>query len=120
MLAVPRILFSYLAALLAVSGAASIADAAWLAVKNDTNRIIVVQSAVTVNGQIKRGRPTRLLPGETVREFLQPQQMALEVYDAHSPNKPVLTSKLLIRNENQIFSVASGPKGVVVAPVSSK
>lgn len=96
---------------------ASAAEAAWIAVQNDTKRVIVVQSATVVNGQVKRGRPMRLLPGEVFKEFHQPPAIALEVYDAQAPNKVVLAAPLTIRNDNQKFSVSSSGNGVTVTEV---
>jgi hypothetical protein len=108
-----RTTFVVLAMLLLASGA----DAAWIAVQNDTRRVIVVQSAIAVNGQVKRGRPVRLLPGEVFKEFHQPPAIALEVYDAQAPNKAVLAAPLTIRNDNQKFSVSTSGNGVTVTEV---
>jgi len=91
------------------------ADAAWIAVQNDTKRVIVVQSATVVNGQVKRGRPVRLLPGEVFKEFHQPPNIALEVYDPQAPNKAVLSAPLAIKVENQKFSVSQNGNVVTVS-----
>ena len=118
MLGLERIRLLVLAAtLFAAWGQASDARAAWVTIQNDTKGVIVVQSATTVNGQVRRGKPVRLLPGESVREFYAPPSIAMEVYDAQNPNKPLLTAPLTIKTENQAFSVAATPVGVVVAPV---
>src|ERR1041385_8581452 len=102
------------ATLLATAGPLSAANAAWLTIQNDTRRVIVVQSAITMNGQVKRGKPIRLLPGEVMREFHQPPAIALEVYDPQNPNKAILTTPLVVKNENQKFSVAPTPNGAGV------
>jgi hypothetical protein len=113
-------LFSGLAAL-ALLGSACAADAAWITIKNDTNRVMVVQSAVGPKGQARRGRPVRLLPRESCREFVPPQAITLEVYDAQTPNKPILTSHLAVKKEEQAFSImATSPTGIVVAPSTAK
>lgn len=103
-------------ATLAMLVSATAADAAWIAVQNDTKRVIVVQSAIVVNGQVKRGRPVRLLPGEVFKEFHQPPAVALEVYDPQVPNQAVL-APLAIKNENQKFSVSPNGNGVAVTEV---
>jgi hypothetical protein len=114
-------LFSGLATALALLGSARAADAAWITIKNDTNRVMVVQSAVGPKGQARRGRPVRLLPGESCREFSTPQAIMLEVYDAQTPNKPILTSRLAVKKEEQTFSIrATSPAGIVVAPSATK
>ena len=95
----------------------SAVDAAWVTIQNDTNRVIVVQTAVTVNGQLRRGKPMRLLPGEVLRELYGPPAISVEVYDAQNPNKPILSTPLAIKNENQGFSLSSTPQGLVLGPV---
>lgn len=99
---------------------AAAAEAAWIVVQNDTKQVIVVQSAIVVNGQVKRGRPVRLLPGEVLKEFHQPPGVVLEVYDPQVPNKAVLSAPLAIRNENQLFSVTPNGNGVAVSEVKKK
>jgi len=96
------------------------AEAAWVTVKNDTNRVIVVQSAESVKGQLKRGKPVRLLPGESIREFHSPPAITLEVFDAQNPNKPLLSNNLSIKNENQAFSVGVAGAGVVVTAMPAR
>ena len=95
----------------------SAVDAAWVTIQNDTNRVIVVQTAVTVNGQLRRGKPMRLLPGEVLRELYGPPAISVEVYDAQNPNKPILSTPLAIKNENQGFSLSTTPQGLVLGPV---
>ena len=104
-------------ALAAVLIPVSAADAAWVTIQNDTNRVIVVQTAVTVNGQLRRGKPMRLLPGEVLRELYGPPAISVEVYDAQNPNKPILSTPLAIKNENQGFSLSTTPQGLVLGPV---
>lgn len=50
-------------------GPAGTARAGWLTLSNDTNQTVVVQEMVTVNGQVRKCKPFKLAPGETVREF---------------------------------------------------
>jgi hypothetical protein len=105
----------FLAAMTLVgAGPLSDANAAWITVQNDTKRVIVVQSAIVVNGQVKRGKPVRLLPGEVLKEFHMPPAMALEVYDPQNPNKAMLAAPLTIKNDNQKFSVSPNGAGVAV------
>lgn len=108
----------FLAAVLAAgAGSSPEATAAWITVQNDTKRVIVVQSAIVVNGQVKRGKPVRLLPGEVFKEFHTPPTVALEVYDPQVPNKAMLVAPLTIKNENQKFSVAPNAAGLNVSEV---
>ena len=101
-------------------GPISAAHADWIQVQNDTKRVIVVQSAIVVNGQVKRGRPVRLLPGESLKEFHQPPAVGLEVYDPANPLKAILAAPLAVKRENQKFSVAPNGAGLTVTPVEKK
>lgn len=108
----------FLAAMLIVgAGPSEAANAAWITIQNDTKGVIVVQSAIVVNGQVKRGKPVRLLPGEVLKEFHQPPAVALEVYDPQFPNKAMLATPLAVKNENQKFSVSPSGLGVTVTEV---
>jgi hypothetical protein len=44
-------------------------SAGWITLANDTNQTVVVQESVTVNGQVRKCKPIKLAPGETLREF---------------------------------------------------
>jgi hypothetical protein len=45
------------------------AHAGWLTITNDTTQAVVVQESYTVGKQVRRGKPIKLMPGETLREF---------------------------------------------------
>jgi hypothetical protein len=78
----------------------------WLTIKNDTTKAIIVQEVVVVNGQTKRGKPTNLLAGDTVREKLpMPTVKQIEVFDAQNPKQPIWTGKLDCKDDAQTFSV---------------
>ncbi len=80
----------------------------WLTLKNETGKPITVQEIVFVNGQVKRGKTTNLLPGETYREFLAiPTVKKVEVFEAQNPNKPVWSGNLSCKDERQTFSVTA-------------
>jgi hypothetical protein len=49
--------------------AGGVARAGWITLSNDTNQSVVVQESVTVNGQVRKCKPIKLAPGETLREF---------------------------------------------------
>lgn len=44
-------------------------QAGWVTIKNETNLTIIVQECATVGGQVRKGKPVKLVPGETLREF---------------------------------------------------
>ena len=96
-----RFAFS-LAIALAVACSSGFVEAGWVIIKNDTNNTIVVQEIVDANGQVKRGKPTNLLPGETLREFLpNPTEKKLEVFESQNPNKAVWSGNLSCKEDTQ-------------------
>ncbi len=105
-------LLTVVAALAVVLVSAGAAEAHWVTIKNDTGKTITVQETVVVNGQTKRGKPTNLLPGETLREFLPgPTVKRLEVLDAQNSNLSLWCGNLNCKDDNQTFSVTvSGGK----------
>jgi hypothetical protein len=93
-------------ATLAAFACADVAEAGWVTFKNDTNKPIVVQEFVLVNGRKVSGKPYKLLPGESFREFQNtPGLKNYDVYDAAVPNKPVWSNSLNCGADKQGFSV---------------
>jgi hypothetical protein len=67
------------------------ASAAWLGFRNDTQFPIVVQGASVVNGNLRRGKPQLLYPGEVFWEsIVVPGKKVVEVYDPKQPRRPAL------------------------------
>ena len=111
-------LFATVAALAALFGSVGIADAAWVTIKNDTGKTITVQETTIVNGQAKRGKPTNLLPGDTIREFIPgPTTKKIEVFDAKSQS--LWSGNLNCKDETQTFSVSVAGGKVTVGPVAN-
>ena len=103
----PHIRVLVLLAATASLGFAGAADGGWLTIKNDTGKTIIVQEVVVVNGQTKRGKPTNLLAGDTVREFLtMPTVKQVEVFDAANPKQPIWTGTLNCKDDAQTFSLS--------------
>jgi hypothetical protein len=107
---------SLAAAVLAVAGTARAAEAGWVTLQNDTARVVVVQTTVTVDGQTKRGRPVRLLPGESVREFHAAAAVTVEVFDGRATDRSLFAGALPLRTDPQTFRVAPAGGGVAVTP----
>lgn len=115
MLLLPRLV----AGAIGVLWVASAAQAGWFTLRNDTHETIVVQETITVNGQVKRGKPTSLLPGEKLREFLPgPTVKNIEVFPPDKPNQPTWTGSLDCKDERQTFSITGCSGHVKVEPVS--
>lgn len=93
-------------AVLAALACAGVAEAGWVTFKNDTGKAVVVQEYVVVNGRKVCGKPYKLLPGESFREFQNTAGVKnYDIYDAAVPNKPVWSSPLNCAADKQAFSV---------------
>ncbi|MBP3954978.1 hypothetical protein J8F10_06745 [Gemmata sp. G18] len=117
MLPIRSKLFAFTAALLtAMTTFASAADAGWVTIKNDTNKAVVVQEVVTVNGKLVRGKPIKLLAGESFREFQSVAGVkSYEIVDAANTKTSIWSGNLNCKSDTQSFSVATfqGKVGVV-------
>jgi hypothetical protein len=93
-------------------------QAGWITIKNDTDKTLVVQEHVHVNGQTKRGKPINLLPGETLREFLPgPTVKKIEVFESQNPKEAVWSGSLNCKEDKQSFSIVSANDKVIVGQV---
>ena len=102
---------------------AGAADAGWVTFKNDTNKAVTVQEVVIVNGRLLRGKPTKLLAGESFREFQNtPGVKNYEVFDASNPPATIWSGSLSCKADTQAFSVAivQGKVGVFQIPEPKK
>src|SRR5262245_54827962 len=93
----------FLTALFVICLATGISEAGWVTLRNDSSRTLIVQEMTKApDGTVTRGRPTRLLPGETLREFRAgPMMKTIEVYDMQAPTKPLFSGRLIWNNDNQ-------------------
>lgn len=112
-------LFAVATVMFITAATANTLDAGWVTIKNDTNKAVVVQEVTLVNGRPVRGKPTKLLGGESFREF---QNIAgeknYEVYELTNPNVPVWSGKLNCKADSQSFSVTTAQGKISVVPVS--
>lgn len=108
---------SLIAALVVLLGSAGAAEAGWVTIQNDTNQVIVVQGTLRCDGQAKRCKPIRLLPGESIREFHLPQMYKVEIFDGTNPTQSLYSGSLNIKAEKQSFSIGKDGQKLFVAPV---
>jgi hypothetical protein len=86
----------------------TIANAAWLGYKNNTNAVVVIQATdlVAVNGQLKPGRtgkPHTLYPGEVAWDpIAAPGGRMVSIYDPKQNNRLLLQDRVDC-NKNDIF-----------------
>jgi len=96
------------------------ADASWITIRNDTKQTVVVQETTTVNGQVKRGKPIGLLPGESFREFLAgPTVKKIEVLDAQNSNRSLWSGNMNCKDESQTYSIAGSGGCITVRPAAT-
>jgi hypothetical protein len=116
---VQRVL-GWLLPLVCLSFVSSVAQAGWITITNDTNKTIVVQEITESNGQVKRGKPINLLPGEKLREFVPgPTVKKIEVFESHNPNNVSWSGNLNCKEDSHKFSVSSKDGKVTVGPAES-
>ena len=84
------------------------AAAGWVTIKNDTNKAIIVQEVVVANGRQMRGKPVKLLAGESFREFQNAVgAKCYEVFDFTHPNATLYSGHLPCGADSQTFAVRS-------------
>lgn len=122
MFATVRVRFLSVAiALLALVGTAGAAEAGWVTVRNDSNRVLIVQGTVNCKAQPMRCKPVRLLPGESVRVF-QPNgaSVRVEVFDGQNPSRNLYSGNHPGRDKDQTFSITSDGKSFAFNPAGVK
>jgi hypothetical protein len=98
--------------------APSLAAAGWVTIKNDTDRVIIVQETVTINGKAMRGRPVRLQPGETLREFqTSPVGKTVVLYDSRNPSQELHRTTLSSVQANESFTIRAEDQAIYLTPV---
>jgi hypothetical protein len=86
------------------------ADAAWLGYKNDTQTVIVVQSASMVNNQVRLGKAHTLYPGEIAWDAVTaPGLRRLSVFDPKQPLRPLHQDVFNVQNVDIFLSVQVAP-----------
>jgi hypothetical protein len=108
-------------AVLATFAFVGAADAGWVTIKNNTDKSVVVQEFVIVNGKKVTGRPIKMLSGESFREFQNtPGIKNYEILDA--ANAPVGGGRLDCRGDSQSFSIITvqGKFGFIQVPEAKK
>ena len=111
-------LLAFALAGLATLASVSVADAGWVTIRNDTNKAVVVQEYVVVNGKKMGGKPTKLLAGESFREFQNtPGVKCYEVLDAANTNSVLCNSRLNCTANSQAFAVTSYQGRVTVVSI---
>ncbi len=116
MLGLPRLLKS-LAIFATVCLLSRDAVAGWVTFKNDTPKTLVVQEFTTINGKKVCGKPYKLLPGESFREFHAiPGIKNYEIVDAANAANPLWSGQLNCKGDMQSFSITVVQGKAAVVP----
>lgn len=98
------------------------AGAAWITIRNDMPGTVIVQELKQIGGKVVPGKPVKLLPGETYREF-QPAaaRKTLQVLDGGT--RRVLTKEDIAINNRDLKASIRTVKGqvkLVIAPTEQR
>lgn len=85
---------TFILSIAAIALLAPDSGAGWVTIKNETGKTVYLQEpqpeGLLPGFLQRRRRPTRMLPGESYKEFqADPGEKSLDVYDAAAPAKPV-------------------------------
>ena len=107
-------------AVVLTSHTATGAGASWITIRNDTQQVIVLQELIVQDGQVKRLKPLRLLPGESVRQCEpSPGMKKFEAFDGKQPGASLWSGELRVTEENQVFSISESRSKFVLREVPS-
>lgn len=82
------------------------ASAAWITFQNDTKETIIVQELVTMNGKVVAGKPVKLQPGETLREFVPgPATKTMELLKPGQPNVSLGKHDVAVKEKDIVVSI---------------
>lgn len=102
-------------------GTASAAQGGWVTITNNTKQVIVIQETGGPLNRPIRGKLVKLQPGETYREYqLMAGTKNVQVYDAATPNTPLLQDKLTWDKADAAFAVKADGKKVSLTTGTEK
>jgi hypothetical protein len=85
-------------------------QAAWFGYRNDTTRVMVVQTSVTMNGRLIRGKAHVLYPGEMAWDNMAaPGLRTITVFDPKANNRVVAQENIFIQNQDVFLSAQMRP-----------
>lgn len=106
---------------LAGFGLAESARAGWIAVKNDTKQVIVIQEVGGPLNRPIRGKCIKLQPGETYREFqLLAGSKNIVIYDSDAPNAPPIQDQLSWVKDDASFAIKPDGKSMKLVAGEAK
>lgn len=95
--------------------------AGWVTIKNDTTQAIIVQETCTVNNKVRLGKPVKLMPGETLREFQNaPGTKTMQLFEPGLlMNKSLGKTELTWKDDDRAFSIKKEANEVKLQPATA-
>jgi hypothetical protein len=86
------------------------AQAATLGYRNDTQSVVVIQSAIVVNNQVRWGKPHTLFPGEAAQDAVPaPGMRVIAVFDPKQNNRLIYQETVTIGTADVLLSLRMIP-----------
>lgn len=102
--------------LLALSPAS---PAAWITYQNNTKEAVILQDVQNIGGRAVRGKPVKLAPGETFREFQAAAiTKSIEVYQPGKEANKLLTSDTVTVKDQDVSLAIKTVNGAVKLTVA--
>ena len=96
------------------------ASAAWVTIRNDTDKVVVVQEARLVNGRLIKGKEYKLAPGEVLKEFQAAAgEKTVLLSGTDIPQDPAKV-KVAWGNANAAFAVTKDGTAFKLGPAKAK
>jgi hypothetical protein len=114
----PRVILTLI---VLITGASAAPAGGWVAIINDTPNAVVVQSSCTLNNQVRKGKPIKLMPGETLREYQSCG--GTKTYVVSEPGllgKQLLKTDVLHSGDDEKFALKADKNGHKLAPFEEK
>lgn len=99
-----------LLALLAAVAVPTAIHAETIVIENTTAVPIVVQASSIVKGQVNRGAPAMLKPGDSTPGIQLPGNKVITIYDAKTPNKVLFQGVVPAGNNDLNLGILIDPK----------
>src|SRR5947209_5630173 len=88
--------------------------------KNETNQVVVVQSSITINGVVRRGKAQMLSPGEVAVDGLVLAGVRrITIYDPKKPTTPLFQDDVTIAADTLLSIQPDAPITPTTTPVKN-
>jgi hypothetical protein len=114
------LLFRGLFGLVCLAVVAQSASAVWVTIKNETDKVVIVQEARSVNGKLVKGKEYCLAPGELLKEFQTAAGEKIVLVSEKDSQVAPAKVKLHWGKEDAAFAVTKDGTDVKLGPSKGK